>query len=636
VNARLERARHLLLGTPARGLGWLVVPTGLSIAIDLALRPGALAAYELLGKGIYLSSIALSACFWALPLWGVARLSTAAPGRARTAGLAALVGLWLLPFVTMGFAGQLVYHRVFGSFMGRETLRLGIALRGTVRDWLAAWSGPWLLGGLAVVGVALTAGAVLAARRAAPAVSTRPPPLVVAAFVIALGCLWFDGVDSSYLQRATPDLCFAHGVVHAARMAVTGQWARRQGVSMRTPKPVPPLVSSRPRPPDVVLVLTESVRADATCSDPPPRCVSELLDPVAGDRVPLGKLTTQTPNTFSASVLLWTGLPPTMDFAVAHEAPVLWELARAAGYRTAYVTSQNPDYEDFGVFTRRAGIDVLVNGNDLGGIAQEQLGAPDENAIEAALGFLRSVPENQPYFLVLHLSNTHSPYRVDPALLPYQPQSADPLGDVKAFKNRYLDGVRLQERMLAGFLKEVRARPSWSDTAVVFLSDHGEQFREHGGLYHNHTLYDEEVRIPGWIAAGEHVLDPLQKLALGSYRKRRTYTQDIHETVLDLMGLGDARADLPAAALKTGRSLLRSPGSEPMALLATSTAVWRPDEVLYGVMHGERLLFGPPKGAWRCFDIARDPMQRAPKGADACKDLLDVARREFGDRASPE
>ena len=29
----------------------------------------------------------------------------------------------------------------------------------------------------------------------------------------------------------------------------------------------------------------------------------------------------------------------------------------AAGYRTAYVSSQNPEYEDFGTFTRRAGID---------------------------------------------------------------------------------------------------------------------------------------------------------------------------------------------------------------------------------------------------------------------------------------
>ena len=68
---------------------------------------------------------------------------------------------------------------------------------------------------------------------------------------------------------------------------------------------------------------------------------------------------------------------------------------------------------------------------------------------------------------------------VDPALLPYTPQSSDPLGDVRAFHNRYLDAVRLQERTLGGMLGALRGLPSWDDTAVMFVSDHGEQVREH-------------------------------------------------------------------------------------------------------------------------------------------------------------
>ena len=96
----------------------------------------------------------------------------------------------------------------------------------------------------------------------------------------------------------------------------------------------------------------------------------------------------QTPNTFSACMVLWTGLSPDVDFRTAHSAPVLWEIARAVGYRTAYVTSQNPNYEDFGTFTRRAGIDVLVTATDLGGVAQEQLGAPDERATAEMLQFV--------------------------------------------------------------------------------------------------------------------------------------------------------------------------------------------------------------------------------------------------------
>jgi arylsulfatase A-like enzyme len=378
----------------------------------------------------------------------------------------------------------------------------------------------------------------------------------------------------------------------------------------------------------VLVVLTESVRADVLCSEPPPRCRSEALDAVAADRIPLGRLTTQTPNTFSACVILWTGVGPDADFASAHSAPVLWELARAVGYRTAYVTSQNTQYEDFGAFVRRAGIDTLVTANDLGGMGQEQLGAPDERATEAMLRFVREVPAGTPYFAVLHLSNTHAPYRADGALEPHQPSSNDPLGSVEAFHNQYRNAVLLQESTVAAFLRELRARPDWDDTAVVFLSDHGEQFREHGGLYHNHSLHEEELRVPGWLVAGEHALTAGQRASLLALGSRRTYMQDVHETVVDLLGVEDARAQLPLASLVVGRSLLRPLQGEPTVLLATSTAVWEPDDARFGATVGGRTLIGSP-GAWECFDTGHDPGEQHALRGSSCADLLAVVRQRF-------
>jgi glucan phosphoethanolaminetransferase (alkaline phosphatase superfamily) len=622
--------RRLLVGDDLGVLLWFVAPTALGLAIDLVLRARALAGYALQGKAIYGSSVLVSAGFWMLPLWTTARLHGVRSIRVRRGGLAAIAALWILPFATFSYGGQVLYHRVFASYMGRDTLRLGIALRGTVRDWFDAWGGPWLMAAMLAAGALVTWGALRIARTACPRVRGHVPALAVVVFVGAFVCFWTDNVDSRFLQAATPDACFVHGCVHALRMAVTGQWHRRQGVSLRTPAPLPDgLTSSRARPPSVLLVLTESVRADAMCSDPPPGCRDPYLDESVPDRISLGRTTSQTPNTFSASVLLWTGVVPTADIAAAHSAPVLWELARAAGYRTAYVSSQNPEYEDFGTFTRRAGIDHLVTALDLGGMAQEQVGAPDERAVDSMRAFVRSVPDGTPYFAVLHLSNTHAPYRIDPDLVPYVPQSADPLGDVNAFHNRYRDGVRLQERTLAPLLREVRTSSGWANTAVLFVSDHGEQFREHGGLYHNHSLYEEEVRVPGWIAAGAQALSGAQRAAVATYASRRTYMQDVHETIVDLFGLEESRTSLPFAALVTGRSLLRPSSGEPTMLLATSTAVWEPDDARYGVMRGDVALFGGPDGAWRCFDIARDPSERAPRPASACGDLASIAGSAF-------
>jgi arylsulfatase A-like enzyme len=279
---------------------------------------------------------------------------------------------------------------------------------------------------------------------------------------------------------------------------------------------------------------------------------------------------------------------------------------------------------------------VRVTANELGGMGQEQLGAPDERATDAALRFVRGVPDGTPYFAVVHLSNTHMPYRIDPELTPFVPQSTDPLGNVNAFHNRYRDAVRLQERTVAAMLASLRAMPGWDDTVVLFVSDHGEQFREHGGLYHNHSLFDEEVRVPGWLVAGAHALSDQERAALATYEGHRTYTQDVHETIVDLFGLEDQRAALPLAWLVSGRSLLRPRGDEPAALLATSTSVWEPDDARFGVMRGDRMLFGASIGGWACFDLAKDPGEHSMRSPDWCPELLAIARREFAGVATPK
>jgi hypothetical protein len=434
-------------------------------------------------------------------------------------------------------------------------------------------------------------------------------------------------VDSRFLQAATPDDCFVHGAVHAVRVGVTGKGRTRRGISLRTPAPLPPLAPAAARP-SVLLVVTESVRADALCSDPPPTCRARFLDEVAPDRVALGKLTTPSPGTFGSCVLLWTGLPVDADVNAAHSAPVLWEVARAVGYRTGYITSQNLLFENFGAFVRRAGIDVLVSATELGDLRQEQLGAPDERATAATLAFVRATAPGTPYFAVLHLSNTHAPYRVDPALEPFTPHSDNPLGDAEAFHNHYRNSVLLQERTLAAFLRELRALPAWEDTAVLLVSDHGEQFRERGGLYHLHSLYDEEVRIPGFVVAGSRAVREEMRAALRSYAGRRTYMADVHASIVDLLGLGAARTALPFADARA-RSLFDRAGwlGDPVTRLSTSTPVWFEDDPREGFMQGDHLASGAPGSPWSCFDIAHDPEEREALPLERCPARLREAAR---------
>jgi glucan phosphoethanolaminetransferase (alkaline phosphatase superfamily) len=620
--------KRALLGERPRALAFLLAPTLFGIVIDLVLRARLLFGWAPQGKAIYFSSLAISAAFWSLPLWLTARLyerskvelgSRKKQLAARAAVIVIFAG-WILPLATFCYGGQVLYHRVVHAYMGRDTVRLGFALRGTVKDWFTAWGNPFALVVMLATGVLVTIAIFMMVRRAAPLVDVkgRPPLIPAICFPITIFVFWIDMVDSRFLQAALPDDCFVHGFVHAVRVGITGKGRTRRGVSLRTPVALPPLVATGPKP-NVLLVLTESMRADALCSERATWCSSRFLDEVVPDRIGLGKLTTPSPGTFGACVLLWTGLQANASVNDAHSAPVLWELAKAAGYRTAYITSQNLQFENFGAFIQRAGMDESKTAADLGGLRQEQLGAPDEKATAEMLRVLSEVPAGTPWFGVLHLSNTHAPYRIDPDLQPFEPHSTDPLGDFNAFHNHYRNSVLMQERTIAAFLREVRAMPRWEDTVVVLVADHGEQFRERGGLYHLHSLYDEEVRVPGFIVGGQRAFDPEKRAAVRSYNGHRTYLADVNATLVDLMGLGAARPTLPYANPEA-RSLVEKGGwrYEPVCLMSTATAVWDDDVVRNGVMLGEHLLVGSPGAGWSCFDIAHDPQETNPLPPDRC------------------
>jgi len=641
MRPRLASVARAIVGTRPQHLLYVVSPTILAIALDFALRARALLTYPPLEILNYVGSSLASAGFWGGPLWLTSYLFAPAqsdvPSRKRLTariGLGLVFGLFVLPFTVFCYGGQVLYHRVFGAYMARDTVRLGIALRGTLHDWLSAWGGPWIF--VALVACALPIVLLIGAcvRRAAPSLARTVPALPILGFIIASTCFFTDFVESRSLQAAPPDTCFIHGVFHAVRDGLGGKGWARHGFTLRQPMPLPPMPAAKEptHRPNVLVVFTESVRADAVCSDAAPFCRDTWLDPVVPDRIPLGQLVTQSPGTFSASMMLWTGLPPNVDLKTAHEAPVIWEVARAMGYRTAYVTSQNLRYDDFGSFVERAGIDVQISAIDLGDTKNAQMGAPDELATARMLGFIESVPQGdarQPYFGILHFSNTHSPYRIDPELQPFSPHSDDATGSVDAFHNHYRNSVALQERTLAAFLTKVRALPSWDDTVVLFLSDHGEAFREHGRLYHINALFDEEVRIPGWIASGARGLDDAQKRALRAYANHRTFSQDINTTLVDLVGAFDSRGSFPFASLTTGRSLVRGLPSPFVALMSTESAVWEPDDPQSGVMTDGKLLVGSASSTWRCYDLPHDPKEQHPLDAAACGPLRAVADKAF-------
>ncbi len=614
----MERLERALLGEDPKKILFFVAPTLLAIAMDFILRARSLLVFPPKEWLNYFGSSLASAGFWGGPLWLASRLFLSRGAGARF-GLGLFTALFVLPLAFFCYGGQALYFHVFNAYMARDTVRLGIALRGTLGAWLASWGASAAL--MLFIGLVFALVILALARRAAPAVKVAWPVLPILGFGVATYCFWIDFVESRSLQAAPPDTCFIHGVIHALRDGVTGKGWVRRGISLRDPDPLPDVARPAHRP-SVLLVVTESVRADALCSASSAGCTARFLDAVAPDRQALGRLTMQSSGTFTSCVLLWTGLSPDADFRAMHHAPVLWEVAHAIGYRTAYIASQNLRYDNFGAFLERAGIDVQASAADLGDAKDPHVGAPDENATERLLAFARDVPAGTPYFAVLHLSNTHWPYRVDAGLEPFAPHEYT-MSDPYKLMNHYRNSVLLQERTVSDLFRALSALPGWEDTVVLFVSDHGEEFREHGGLYHLTTLFEEQVRVPGFLFAGEHALDPAQRAALTAWSSRRTYTVDVHATLLDLLGVLDQARGWPYGEKIGGRSLVRPPPSdEPAVLLSTMSGVWEPDIVKDGVMQGEMLAVRGVVPPWECYDMKLDPRQRFPVAVSRCAPLI--------------
>jgi hypothetical protein len=160
--AATRRSRFLraLVGARPRGFVLLLVPTILALAIDVALRGRELAGFPCRSVLIYFSSVLLSAGLWILPLALATRLFVPQPGRipplARRAGLALFFGVGVLPLTTLSYAGQVLYHRVFHLYMGRDSVRLGIALRDTVRVWFLGWASTSFSEAMLLAGLAMT------------------------------------------------------------------------------------------------------------------------------------------------------------------------------------------------------------------------------------------------------------------------------------------------------------------------------------------------------------------------------------------------------------------------------------------------------------------------------------------------
>lgn len=325
--------------------------------------------------------------------------------------------------------------------------------------------------------------------------------------------------------------------------------------------------ASRERPPNVVLVIIDTLRQDVF------RSVvrrteegREFRQAMAGSAW-FSRAIAVSPWTVPSVGSIMTGLyPPEHGFQaasvkdpsrplrpLAESVPTLAQKLQQRGYRTEAIGT-NPlmqpvsgiarGFDNYEILsgptvklpplTALAKLDVLRVDN-------YQQASSVRRRLRQRLGGIED--DRRPLFLWLHLMDPHAPLKRHRGLSP-DPRAAS-LDDQRRL---YRDEVRYSLRELTLMFQLLRDHDRWQNTALVVVSDHGEMFPADGHdngvevlgggapkLYgHGHAMYGELVRIP-------LVIRPPGGLPESRRVKVLTSHVDLHDTILDLLGVDVAR-----------------------------------------------------------------------------------------------
>jgi arylsulfatase A-like enzyme len=344
---------------------------------------------------------------------------------------------------------------------------------------------------------------------------------------------------------------------------------------------------SLPQGTNVVLAVVDAMRADRLRGYR--RDVAPNLRAIAEQGVIFDRCYTPHPSTAYALPALFTGMDvrwardvmKSQYVEVPQRRPMLQQVLARHGYRSAATYGH-----------QLAGhAHQLTRGFDR---SHEARGEPSAHVVaDDAIGYIDELSgQGKPFFLYAHIYDPHWSYDL------HAPEFA-PWG-TREKVDRYDSEIRYSDHHLGRIVAALRERGLWQKTLFVMVSDHGEEFGEHGREYHGWTMYEEVVRAVCFVH--------------GPGVPRRVVTQpvllqDFFPTILDLLEI-DPRSPLQAVSLEP---LMLGQPCERGPIVGEMQPWSRPPRKpwLWMLIDGQRkLLFDVQKNAYELYDLSSDPGER--------------------------
>lgn len=313
---------------------------------------------------------------------------------------------------------------------------------------------------------------------------------------------------------------------------------------------------------NVIIVGYDTVAASHVSSLGYGRNTTPELDKFASEGVSFANNIAPAPWTVPSFMSIHTGLYPTQHKIVnkytvynndqqtisnlsvlSPKVETLAQQFKNNGYITGGFTGDSGVSAKFGYSN---GFDVYTDETAFGSIG---------NSADKAIDWLKKNP-NKKFFMFLHGYDSHGQFKIDDAypktgefvprdyngtLTGSNAEEADlrekqlteklnlSPADVEFLNGIYDSKIKDGDARFASFWKNIQEMGLEKDTVVIVVSDHGEEWYEHGGVDHGHTLYNELVHVP-------------LVFKVPGMKSRKAITQqvttlDIAPTILEIVGI---------------------------------------------------------------------------------------------------
>ncbi|MEW6746977.1 MAG: sulfatase [Planctomycetota bacterium] len=410
-----------------------------------------------------------------------------------------------------------------------------------------------------------------------------------------------------------------------------------------------------------MLISIDSLRRDGLGCFGNARGPSPFIDALARRGIRFSGAVSTTTWTMPAHHALLRGLPDDVHGYLADARPpatiggrALPEILREeAGYQTFGVYSGPYLHETFGFAegfdTYESAVfypvaydakDTLSPGDWQEAVeathAQSHVEITSDEVLARCIGFLKKRDPARPLFLFAHFFDVHFEYTPPPdfarfsrglessikgvPLLDPRIHAGISDEDKRYLRALYDDEILWVDHNVGKLLNTLRRESRERDTIVVIVSDHGEEFFEHGEKTHRRNLYQETLAIPLVLASFKGTLPADIEI------EARVRIYDVAPTLLELAGLSPPGWMLGESLLALVRDAERAqPRDAPAELQyeGNHRALLHAGMKLIGVKE-----HGAEKPRFELYDLEHDPGETQDLMASGDPEAIGIAYNE--------